>query len=158
MPRSEFTVFEKIFNCLPVEEFEIWIKLFQLYLEGVICQEELFLLSEDIFPPQKVPEELFLQFKALVKNRDVSRRMNSLLCKATSDLDYGKMVKYSHSYYFWEKFPVSLCQGRDTLCRSVLNDRFISLPQGSDMFKFKIKNQYEDILYQLEDTMTHHDF
>jgi len=26
------------------------------------------------------------------------------------------------------------------------------------MFKFKVKNQYEEILYQLEDTMTHHDF
>lgn len=73
--------------------------------------------------------------------------MGSVLCKATSELDYGKMTKHSFSYYTWDKYPVSLSQGRDELCRKVLNNKFISLPQGSDMFKFKIKNQYEDTLY-----------
>lgn len=158
MPRSEFSVFERIFNQLPPEDFEVWIKVFHLYMEGVICQEELFVLSDDILTPNRVPEEFYYAFKQLVKNRDVGRRMGSVLCKATSELEYGKMTKFSFSYYTWDKFPVSLCQGRDAIGREVLNDKYISLPQGSDMFKFKIKNQYEDILYQLEDTMTHHDF
>jgi len=117
-------------------------------MEGVICQEELFLLSEDILTSDnRVCEDLFINFKSLVKNRDVGRRMNSVLCKATSELEYAKMTKYSYSYYTWDKFPVSLCQGRDELCKQILNDKFISLPQGSEMFKSKIKNQYEDILY-----------
>jgi|JI10StandDraft_1071094.scaffolds.fasta_scaffold761289_2 paired amphipathic helix protein Sin3a len=127
-------------------------------MEGVLCQDELFLLSEDIFTPEKVPEDLIMAFKVLVKNRDVGRKINSVLCKATSELEYAKMIKHSYSYYQWDGFPISLCQGRDALCMSVLNDKFISLPQGSEMFKFKVKNQYEEILYQLEDTMTHHDF
>jgi len=141
VPRSEFSVFEKIFSCIPVEDFEAWIKVFHLYMEGVICQDELFLLSEDILTSSDlVNDELFTNFKNLIKNRDVGRRMNSVLCKATSELDYAKMTKYSFSYYSWDKFPVSLCQGRDELCKSVLNDKFISLPQGSELFKFKIKN------------------
>jgi paired amphipathic helix protein Sin3a len=157
VPRSEFGIFERVFNQLNEEEFNNLMKLFYLYIEGIICQDELFLLAEDIFF-SKVTDETRLYFQTLIKNRDVNRRMNSILCKATSELEYAKLVRHSYSYYSWSKFPVALCQGRDDLCTSVLNDEYISLPQGSDMFKFKMKNQYEDTLYQLEDTMTDHDF
>lgn len=37
VPRSEFSVFEKTFNCLQPEEFDNWMKIFHLYMEGVIC-------------------------------------------------------------------------------------------------------------------------
>lgn len=37
VPRSEFSVFEKVFNCLQPEEFDHWMKIFHLYMEGVIC-------------------------------------------------------------------------------------------------------------------------
>lgn len=36
---------------------------------------------------------------------------------------------------------------------SIFNDVFTSLPQGSESFKFKYKNQYEDILFRTEDEM-----
>ena len=140
MPRSEFSVFEKVFSYLQPEEFDHWMKIFHLYMEGVICQDELFLLSEDILTADKVPDDLVLAFKMLVKNRDVGRKINSVLCKATSELEYAKMTKHSYSYYSWDLFPISLSQGRDDLCRTVLNDKYISLPQGSEMFKFKVKN------------------
>jgi histone deacetylase complex regulatory component SIN3 len=99
VPRSEFSVFERIFSCLSTEEFENWMRIFHLYMEGVICQDELFLLSEDICTSEKVPEELIMAFKVLVKNRDVGRKINSVLCKATSELEYAKMTKHSYSYY-----------------------------------------------------------
>lgn len=131
-------------------------KVFGLYVEGVICQEELIDLVKDFFQGER--NELFIQFQMLVKNRDQNRRQQSILCKATSELEYSKLKRHSYSYYSWDKFPVALAQGRTQLCQSVLNDEFISLPQGSDLFKFKIKNQYEDTLYQTEDQMTDADF
>jgi histone deacetylase complex regulatory component SIN3 len=39
------------------------------------------------------------------------------------------------------------------LCKEVFNDDFSSLPTGSESFKFKTKNQYEDVLFRIEDEM-----
>lgn len=33
----------------------------------------------------------------------------------------------------------------------MLNDVYTSLPQGSESFKFKFKNSYEEILFRVED-------
>jgi histone deacetylase complex regulatory component SIN3 len=85
--RSELSVFERILCCLSNEEFESWMRVFHLYTEGVLCQDELFLLSEEILTAEKVPEELILGFKVLVNNREVGRKINSVLCKATSELE-----------------------------------------------------------------------
>lgn len=41
---------------------------------------------------------------------------------------------------------------------SVLNDEVTSLPQGSEGFKFKFRNQYEDVLFRTEDDMYKIDF
>lgn len=40
----------------------------------------------------------------------------------------------------------------------MLNDDYSSLPQGSESFKFKTKNQYEEILFKTEDDMYKIDF
>ena len=43
------------------------------------------------------------------------------------------------------------CAGRDKLGVEVLNDRWVSIPQGSEHFQFKTKIQYEEDLYKIED-------
>ena len=55
-------------------------------------------------------------------------------------------------------FPKPICTGRSRpdikeICKIVFNDDFSSLPQGSESFKFKAKNQYEDVLFRIEDDM-----
>ena len=40
----------------------------------------------------------------------------------------------------------------------VFNDDYSSLPTGSESFKFKTKNQYEDVLFRLEDEMYKADY
>jgi histone deacetylase complex regulatory component SIN3 len=56
-------------------------------------------------------------------------------------------------------FPRSLCFGRTAdsiyapLFKQVFNEDYSSLPQGSENFKFKIKNQYEEVLFKVEDEM-----
>ncbi len=42
--------------------------------------------------------------------------------------------------------------------KAVFNEDFSSLPQGSENFKFKIKNQYEDVLFRVEDEMYKQDY
>ena len=40
----------------------------------------------------------------------------------------------------------------------MINDDFSSLPSGSENFKFKTKNQYEDLLFKVEDEMYKMDY
>jgi histone deacetylase complex regulatory component SIN3 len=42
--------------------------------------------------------------------------------------------------------------------REVFNEDFSSLPQGSENFKFKTKNQYEEVLFRVEDEMYKQDY
>mmetsp|Transcript_23282 Transcript_23282/g.17699 ORF Transcript_23282/g.17699 Transcript_23282/m.17699 type:complete len:145 (+) Transcript_23282:1011-1445(+) len=56
------------------------------------------------------------------------------------------------------KFPRPFCEGREepsvrSWYEGILNDLYTSLPQGSESFKFKYKNQYEDVLFRTEDEM-----
>ena len=55
-------------------------------------------------------------------------------------------------------FPKPICTGRGRsdikeLCKEIFNDDYSSLPTGSESFKFKTKNQYEDVLFRTEDDM-----
>lgn len=61
-------------------------------------------------------------------------------------------------------FPRSLCFGRTAdwewaaLYKEVFNEDYSSLPQGSESFKFKMKNQFEDVLFKVEDEMYKMDY
>jgi histone deacetylase complex regulatory component SIN3 len=95
----------------------------------------------------------------MVSNRDNTRRHHNLLCKPFSEFDISHFKKISYSYYEMPSdFPKPICSGRNVksikaLCKLVFNDDFSSLPTGSESFKFKTKNQYEDVLFRIEDEM-----
>jgi histone deacetylase complex regulatory component SIN3 len=63
-----------------------------------------------------------------------------------------------------DDFYRPLCKGRfiypeiKQLCKEIFNDDYSSLPQGSESFKFKTKNQYEDALFRVEDDIYKVDF
>ena len=98
-------------------------------------------------------------------SRDLSRRHHNFLCKPLSEFETHYFKKISYSYFEMPKdFPRSLCFGRTAdptyapLFKQVFNEDYSSLPQGSENFKFKIKNQYEEVLFRIEDEMYKVDF
>ena len=136
-------------------------KCFYCYVEGVFNQNELF----DLVAPLFTSEELFTNLKNMVASRDHSRRHHNLLCKPLSEFETHFFKKISYSYFEMPKdFPRPLCFGRtaDTewapLFKDVFNEDYSSLPQGSESFKFKTKNQYEDGLFRVEDDMYRVDY
>lgn len=101
----------------------------------------------------------------MVAGRDNTRRHHNLLCKPFSEFDTSHFKKISYSYYEMPaEFPKPLCLGRTIdpvwrqMYKDVFNDDFSSLPQGSESFKFKTKNQYEEVLFKVEDEMYKVDF
>lgn len=132
-------------------------KCFYCYVEGVLNQYEFFELTSPFFDRNN--EELLATLKTMISNRDNARRHQNLLCKPLSEFDTSQFKKISYSYYeINTKFPKPICGGRSNptfreLYESVLNDVYTSLPTGSESFKFKYKNQYEDILFRTEDEM-----
>jgi len=71
-----------------------------------------------------------------------------------NDVDWSTCKKHGPSY---RELPPSYqhhtCSGRNGMCRSVLNDLWVSVPTGSEEGSFKAsrKNQYEEILFKCED-------
>lgn len=138
-------------------------KCFYCYIEGVFNQAELFELISPLF--DKSTDDLLQAFKAIVASRDNSRRHHNLLCKPFSEFETHLFKKISYSYFLMpDDFYRPLCKGRFVhpeirdLCKQIFNEDYSSLPQGSESFKFKTKNQFEDALFKVEDDMYRMDF
>ncbi len=136
-------------------------KCFFCYVEGVFNHHELFTLVTPLFPS----DDLLHQLKSMVLSRDLTRRHHNYLCKPLSEFETHYFRKISYSYFEMPKdFPRSLCFGRTSdrslaaLYKAVFNEDYSSLPQGSENFKFKTKNQYEDVLFRVEDEMYKQDY
>jgi histone deacetylase complex regulatory component SIN3 len=136
-------------------------KCFFCYVEGVFNNTELFSLVTPLFSS----DDLLNQLKAMVMSRDLTRRHHNFLCKPLSEFETHYFRKISYSYFEMPKdFPRSLCFGRTAdrewakMFREVFNEDFSSLPQGSENFKFKTKNQYEEVLFRVEDEMYKQDY
>jgi histone deacetylase complex regulatory component SIN3 len=142
--RSEVSFFEKLrLHVIDDGAFDDVMKAFFCYVEGVFNQNELFELISPLF----LHEDLLIQLKNMISSRDFSRRNHNLLCKPLSEFETHYFKKISYSYFEMPKdFPRSLCFGRTSdktnasLYKQVFNEDYSSLPQGSESFKFKIKN------------------
>jgi histone deacetylase complex regulatory component SIN3 len=158
LPRTEYSLFEKLRNSFKDEQtYDEIMKCFYCYVEGVFNQYEFFLLVEPYF--DRSNDELLTSLRQMVASRDNTRRHHNLLCKPFSEFDTSNFKKVSYSYYEMpQEFPRPICKGREredykVLCKEIFNDDYSSLPQGSENFKFKTKNQYEDVLFRTEDEM-----
>lgn len=158
LPKTEYSFFDKLKNSLKDEQsYEEIMKCFLCYVEGVFSMHEFFDLVIQFF--DKGNEDLFVSLKQMVVIRDNARRHHNLLCKPYSEFDIAAFKKISYSYYeLPAHFPKTICSGKGKpefkeICAQNLNDQYTSLPQGSESFKFKFKNQYEDLLFRTEDDM-----
>jgi histone deacetylase complex regulatory component SIN3 len=117
-------------------------------------------LAEDLKLSDAV-DETFMNLKALISARENSRRTNNNLMKPLSEIDLAQFNAADHvtpSYYkLSADFPNPICSGRfkadDNLACQTLNDYYCSITTGSENFKLKQKQEYEDNLFKNEDAM-----
>jgi paired amphipathic helix protein Sin3a len=164
LSKTEYSFFDNLSRAIRNEScFDDIMKCFYCYIEGVFNQNELFDLIQPLF--DKPTDDLYQTFKAIVASRDNSRRHHNLLCKPFSEFETHLFKKVSYSFFLMpDDFYRPLCRGRFVypeirqLCKEIFNEDYSSLPQGSESFKFKTKNQFEDALFKVEDDMYRIDF
>lgn len=164
LSKTEYSFFDSLSRAIRNEScFDDIMKCFYCYIEGVFNQAELFELISPLF--DKSTDDLLHTFRAIVASRDNSRRHHNLLCKPFSEFETHLFKKISYSYFQMpDDFYRPLCKGRFVhpeirdLCKQIFNEDYSSLPQGSESFKFKTKNQFEDALFKVEDDMYRIDF
>lgn len=130
--------------------FDIIMKIFCLYVEGICGADELFSILEDVF--RHIDE--FELFKSFCLSREVNRRKDTWFCRNPDEINMKDCTRIDHSYTtIPDDFPHSVYTGqRGTFCESVLNHIVVSVPQGSESsFTFRAKNKHEEALYKIED-------
>jgi len=112
------------------------IKLLWLFTECIITSEEFFRCLEHVMSDKDKSVQGFLHES--ITSRENSRRKQTPYFKPLIDIDFSKSLRYTHSYV---KMPFSYpnyCSSATTLSRDVLNDKVISVPQGSEHQSFLI--------------------
>lgn len=91
--------------------------------------------------------------------RENSRRHTNNILKPQSELDltlFGNNDRVTPKYYCLPNdFPTPICSGRytDPALSKVLNDRYCSISSGSENFRFRTRYEYEQKLFDNEDSM-----
>lgn len=130
--------------------YDIVIKMFCMYVDGIWGADELFAILEDVF--RHIDE--FEQFKSFCLSREVNRRKETWFCRNPDEINTKGCPRIDHSYTtIPEDFPQSIYTGQTgTFFEKVLNHQVVSVPQGSESsFKFRTKNKHEEALYAIED-------
>ncbi len=127
-------------------------RLFYLYVEGILNLFELIELAGPLV--EIYGNDFVATLKTITSSRDVSRRTLNWFCRPFSEFDTTQFNKVSFSYYeLPETFPQPYCSGKDDFIYSILNDKYASFPFGSENFKYKLRNLFEESLFNLEDEM-----
>lgn len=163
MPKSEVIfLLEKMPQVLKPNTFAQFLKLLSLYTDGIMSRFEFMSLVEDI-KVSDAADDTLKQLGGIIAAREESRRLhNYSLMKPLSELDIKRFFTekdhISKSYYKLPvDFPNPICSGRYLLEEKAvcltLNDEYCSITTGSELFKAKIKQDYEDNLFKVEDAM-----
>lgn len=141
------------------EDWNSFIKLFYLYLEGVIGLRDFFNLFDERFG-SRIKPELKKEIEELLPTRDGQRRLQSDILKPWNDLENQKFEKIHDSSYYkiGQQFHLPICSEKmnpenNDHYRSALNERYLSLSMYSENFKCKVRNGNEDLIFKNEDEM-----
>ena len=91
--------------------------------------------------------------------RESSRRHTNNILKPQSEIDltlFANHDRVTPKYYCLPAdFPTPICSGRysDPMLIKVLNDRYCSISSGSENFRFRTRYEYEQKLFDNEDSM-----
>jgi len=84
-----------------------------------------------------------------------------ILLKPWNDPDCQTYEKIPDSSYYKidESFPIPICTKKmtDKVYWKHINDSYLSLATGSENFKFKFRNTYEELIYKNEDKIYEQD-
>ena len=86
----------------------------------------------------------------IVESRESDRRKNSCF-KPLIDLDFHNSIRASHSYVATPSSYPTLCSGKNEIHKQILNDKWVSIPRGSEEFNIRSKNVHEFNLLRAED-------
>ncbi|KAK9172614.1 Sin3 like paired amphipathic helix containing protein [Cryptosporidium meleagridis] len=152
---ADYRIFEEVYiafgeNCQ--EYYQDFLKLIHLYTRGVLTVVETLLALEFFFPMDS--GDLPYEVKRMIVQRESARRKYSYFCCNFAQLDYTNSARNGSSYLHLPKdYPIASCTGRIQSDKENLNDKWVSIPQGSEDFSFKHmrKNVYEENLFKCED-------
>ena len=153
VPQLERNLLGRIKAALVTREaWEEFIKCLDLFAQKLITRVELISLANDIFPPGK--ENLLEEFDRLLASRGATDNITeeAWFSMPLSEIDFSNCTRCTPSYRkLPASYPKAPCSERTAMCRSVLNDTWVSVPTGSEDFTFKSmrKNQYEEALFKV---------
>ena len=154
IPRMERVLFTRIKTALGSRERWIeFLKCLDLFSQEVLTRAELVAIAVDIFGQNR---ELLEEFDYLLASRGATEDAteDAWFSVPLSEIDFDQSRRCTPSYRALPvTFPRPACSERTELCRSVLNDTWVSAPTGSEDFSFKSmrKNTYEEALFKCED-------
>ncbi|MCQ2819202.1 MAG: hypothetical protein MJ252_18215 [archaeon] len=145
----EFLFFSSLKELFTPELYNVIIKLFHLFNEGVLSQHELVELSQPYFSRQI---DLFDYLCNMTLSKKMNRRQYAIFNRPNCELDLSKSLRVSSYYELPKDYPYRISSGRNAFESSILNDRLITIPTGSEDDKNPMKkNHYEENLFKFED-------
>ncbi len=154
IPLLEKRLFSRIKSALASRE--LWaefLKCLDLFALEIISRSDLISLLADILGNHT---ELLEEFDRLLASRGATDNAveDAWFSMPLTEIDFSQSRRCTPSYRALPlSYPRPPCSERTPLCRSVLNDTWVSVPTGSEDFSFKNmrKNQYEEALFKCED-------
>ena len=129
-----------------------FVQCLSLYNAKVFDQAELLTMVGDMLGENP---DLYDEFKVINSFHAAAEFGNKLWAQLPiSEIDLSQCRRCTPSYRALPlNYPRAKCSGRTPLCKSVLNNNWVSVPTGSEDFGVKNlrRNQYEEALFKCED-------
>jgi paired amphipathic helix protein Sin3a len=152
---SERSFFERMKNaCGSQEQWSELLKCLDLYSMGVFMRSELLAAVRDVLGDSN--RHLVEELRVFITRRGtvVTEPEDTFHSLPVAEIDFSACRRCTPSYRELPPgVPIAPCTERGALERDVLNDRWVSVPTGSEDFSFKHmrRNQYEEALFRCED-------
>lgn len=145
----EYVFFSSLKELFTPEVYQVVIKLFHLFNEGVLSQNDLIEISQPYFSRQI---DLFEYMKNMTHSKKMNRRQYAIFNRPTCEIDFSKSLKMTGYYELPKDYPYRISSARKPWEAAILNDRLITIPTGSEEDKNPMKkNHYEENLFKFED-------
>jgi len=154
IPQLERNLLGRIKDALGTRE--LWgefLKCLDLFAQELISRAELLALVSDIFGERA---DLLEEFDRLLASRGATDDPveSAWFSMPLTDINFANCRRCTPSYRALPAaYPKAPCSERTAMCRSVLNDTWVSVPLGSEDTSGKNyrRNQYQEALFKCED-------
>ena len=145
----DFVFFSSLRDLFTPGVYKNIIKLLHLYNEGVLSHYEFIEMVQPYFSRQV---DLFDYLKTLTYSKMMNRRQFAIFNRPNCELDLSKSLRVASYYELPKEYPYRVSSARSEFEASILNDRLITIPTGSEDDKNPMKkNHYEENLFKFED-------